>query len=93
MSFLGYIENELSKLSIRNKIDKITQKDSIISENRILNIAQLKFNDLTLVQVLDVFENFNSTGYIIKIIFFEIKKMPNGRFSTIIELQALSTKQ
>lgn len=93
ISFIGFVENELSKLGLRNKIDKINQKDNIVSENHAINVVELKFNDLNITQFLDIIENFNSTGYFIKVMSYELKKNSSGKFSSIIELQALSTKR
>ncbi len=93
ISFIGFIENELSKISVRNKIDKLIQKDSVSAENYIINIVSLKLNDISLIETLDIFELFNSAGYMIKTSYFEIKKNSNSRFSATFELQALASKQ
>ncbi|HPG31400.1 MAG TPA: hypothetical protein PLQ81_11490, partial [bacterium] len=93
LSLLGYIEKTVENLNLKIKIIKLNQKDSLTSENQIINYVYLQLSGMEIEEAITLLNGINSSAYTLKTNSVELKNDTDNKFSLSIEIQSAVLKK
>ena len=90
---MGYIEKTVENLNLKIKIIKLNQKDSLTSENQIINYVYLQLSGMEIEEAITLLNGINSSAYTLKTNSVELKNDTDNKFSLSIEIQSAVLKK